>query len=199
MRWRFEPWPWVAACLRKIVTCRRLRETAEFLCSAMMGEDGRLLHAFRGGQAHLAGYVDDYAYTIEAFIALFEASGRARWIGRAVKLADVMLEFFQDQQVGGFFYTASDADKLITRNKEWHDGSLVSGNASAVMGLLKLSRLCDREDYRKVARAGIDGCRRRDGQNSRLPVQPYCRRSTATSTINPNSSWLSIQWSKSAD
>ena len=40
---------------------------------------------------------------------------------------------------------------LITRNKDWHDGSLVSGNASAAMALLRLSRLCDRDDYRQAA------------------------------------------------
>ncbi len=129
--------------------------TANFICSIMTQEDGRLLHAFRAGQAHLAGYVDDYAYTIDALIAMFEATGRARWIGRSVKLADWLLELFEDKQAGGFFYTAADADPLITRNKEWHDGSLVSGNAAAVMGLLKLSRLCDREDYRQAAERAL--------------------------------------------
>jgi uncharacterized protein YyaL (SSP411 family) len=128
---------------------------ADFVVSTMMKDNGRLLHAFRAGQAHLAGYIDDYAYTIDAFIHLFEATGRARWIGRAVKLADVIVELFEDKQSGGFFYTAADADELIARNKEWHDGSLVSGNAAAVIGLLKLSRLCDRSDYRAAAERGL--------------------------------------------
>jgi uncharacterized protein YyaL (SSP411 family) len=117
----------------------------------MMREDGRLLHAFRDGQSHLDGYVDDYAYTIEAFVSLFEATGRARWIGRAVKLADAMLSHFEDRESGGFYYTADDAESLIARNKDWHDGSLVSGNAAAAMGLLRLSRLCDRNDFRTAA------------------------------------------------
>jgi hypothetical protein len=124
---------------------------AGFILSEMTREDGRLLHAFRDGTAHLDAYLDDYAYTIEAFVALFGATGRARWIGRATKLADLMLAHFEDHEVGGFFYTADDAESLITRNKDWHDGSLVSGNASAVMALLRLSRLCDRSDYREAA------------------------------------------------
>ncbi len=130
-------------------------QAADFIATTMMKDNGRLLHAFRAGQAHLAGYVDDYAYTIDAFISLFEATGRARWIGRAVKLADVIVALFEDKQAGGFFYTASDADELIARNKEWHDGSLVSGNAAAVTGLLKLSRLCDRGDYRAAAERAL--------------------------------------------
>ena len=123
----------------------------EFIASTMTRDDGRLLHAFRGGHAHLDGYVDDYAYTIDSFVGLFEATGQTHWIGRAVKLAELMIEYFVDTTSGGFFYTASDAAQLISRNKEWHDGSLVSGNASAVLGLLKLSRLCDRNDFREVA------------------------------------------------
>ncbi len=124
---------------------------AEFVLSEMTRDDGRLLHAFRRGQSHLDGYVDDHAYTIEAFIALFEATGRARWIGRAVKLAELMILHFEDRDRGGFFYTADDGESLIARTKDWHDGSLVSGNASAVAGLLRLSRLCDRDDFRDAA------------------------------------------------
>ena len=126
-------------------------KAAQFLIVQMTRADGRLLHAFRRGQSHLDAYVDDYAYTIEAFLALFEASGRARWVRRANKLADAMLTHFEDPEAGGFFYTADDAEPLIARNKDWHDGSLVSGNAAAAMGLLRLSRLCDRDDFRAAA------------------------------------------------
>ena len=124
---------------------------AEFIRSKMTREDGRLLHAFRDGKSHLDGYVDDYAYTIEAFIGLFEATGNGNWIDQAVGLADCMLAHFEDPGEGGFFYTADDAETLITRNKDWHDGSLISGNASATMALLRLSRLCNRDDYRGSA------------------------------------------------
>jgi uncharacterized protein YyaL (SSP411 family) len=124
---------------------------AEFMLSEMTRSDGSLLHAFRHGKAHLSAYEDDYAYTIEAFIALFEATGKEDWITRAVGFADFLLAHFQDDDLGGFFYTADDAESLITRNKDWHDGSLVSGNASAAMALLRLSRLLDRDDYRDAA------------------------------------------------
>ena len=53
----------------------RYLEAAEraalFVLSKMRRDDGRLLHAFRGGHAHLDAYIDDYAYTVHAFIALF--------------------------------------------------------------------------------------------------------------------------------
>ncbi|MCG8649568.1 MAG: thioredoxin domain-containing protein, partial [Pirellulales bacterium] len=130
---------------------RAAQRAAEFIRTEMSRADGRLLHAFRAGQAHLDAYVDDYAYTVDALICLFEASGDWRQIQWAVQLADVLLEQFEDSASGGFFYTADDAEALLTRNKDWHDGSLVSGNAATAMVLLKLSRLCQRDDYRAAA------------------------------------------------
>jgi uncharacterized protein YyaL (SSP411 family) len=124
---------------------------AEFILERMTQDDGRLLHAYRDGQSHLDAYLDDYAYTIEALIALFEATGDQRWVENSINLADTMVKHFEDSEGGGFYYTADDAEELITRNKDWHDGSLISGNASATMGLLRLSGLCDREDYRESA------------------------------------------------
>lgn len=127
------------------------QRAAEFTLARMTRDDGRLLHAFRGGQSHLDAYLDDYAYTIEAFIALFEATGDQRWIETSVGLAEIVVKHFEDPEGGGYFYTADDAEVLITRNKDWHDGSLVSSNASATMGLLRLSQLCDRDDFRDSA------------------------------------------------
>lgn len=122
-------------------------QAASFVWDTMRGEDGRLLHAFRDGHAHLAAYLDDYAYTIEAFVALYEATGRARWIERATKLAEQMIEHFEDDQAGGFFYTADDAEALISRTKDWHDNSIPSSNGSAAAGLIRLGRLTDNEAF----------------------------------------------------
>ncbi len=114
-------------------------------------EDGRLLHAYRAGVSHLDAYVDDYALTIEALVELYEATGKARWIAKASELADQLITQFQDDVAGGFFFTSHDGESLIARNKDWHDGSLISGNASAAMALVRLSRLCGNDDYRQAA------------------------------------------------
>lgn len=124
---------------------------AEFIETKMRKPNGRLLHAYRQGVSHLDGLVDDYAFTIEAYLALYQATGIARWVQRAEQLADDMIEHFVDSTNGGFFYTADDGEALLTRNKDWHDGSLVSGNGSAVNGLLTLASLCGRDDFREVA------------------------------------------------
>ena len=57
---------------------------AEFLLASLRTGDGRWLRAWQGGRAgrHLA-YAVDYAWLIEAFTRLAEATGRSQWVGAA--------------------------------------------------------------------------------------------------------------------
>ncbi len=49
--------------------------------------DGTLLHAFREGRAHVAAFLDDYAFLVEGLLQLHGATGEKRWLGEAVRLA----------------------------------------------------------------------------------------------------------------
>ena len=62
-----------------------------------------------------------------------------------------MLERFADQQNGGFYFTASDHERLIQRPKPIHDDALPSGNGIAAQVLLKLGHLVGRLDYLDAA------------------------------------------------
>ncbi len=73
------------------------------------------------------------------------------YLDDAKKLADVLLERFEDQDHGGFFFTSSDHEKLITRPKAAFDGSTPSGNSAAVMALLRLFAYTNDERYMKAA------------------------------------------------
>jgi len=129
---------------------------AEFVLREMSRDDGRLLHCWRHGQAKLDAYLDDYAYLINSLVTLYEADFDERWIDEAVRLADIVLEHFADREAGGFFYTADDHERLITRNKEMDDSDVPSGNSMAATALLRLGKLCGRDDYMEAARSVVD-------------------------------------------
>ncbi len=114
---------------------------ATFMLDSMRNESGQLLHVYRDGTAHGTAFVDDYALFAVSLLDLHEATQDEHWLSDAYDLADEVVERFMDHEEGGFFYTAQDAEPLITRNKDWHDGSLISGNAAAATLLLRLSRL----------------------------------------------------------
>ena len=84
-------------------------------------------------------------------MSLYEATFNERWIDEAVRLMDIVLEKFADPDGGGFFYTATDHEQLITRTKELTDSSTPSGNALAATALVRLGQLLGRRDYLEAA------------------------------------------------
>jgi uncharacterized protein YyaL (SSP411 family) len=111
------------------------------------------------GTAKLSGYLEDYAFLADALVTLYESVFDPKYLRAAVELADVMLKHFADPSRPGFFFTADDHEQLIARTKDLHDGSTPSGNAVAVMVLLRLAKLCDSPDFAAKAADTLRGFR----------------------------------------
>ncbi len=131
------------------------RRAANFLLEHVGRSDGRLLHCWRQGQAKLDAYLDDYTYMVNALVTLYETDFDERWLQQAVRLADVVLDHFQDARDGGFYFTADDHEPLITRTKDLYDSSIPSGNAMAAAALARLASLSGRSDFLEAAQATL--------------------------------------------
>jgi hypothetical protein len=123
---------------------------------ARMWDRRALKRSFKDGVARFNGYLEDYALMAGAMIDTYEASLESRYIGMARELADVILERFLDPERGGFFFTSSDHEELITRSKAAFDGSTPSGNSAAVMTLLRLGSYTGNERYMHEARRTLE-------------------------------------------
>jgi uncharacterized protein YyaL (SSP411 family) len=125
---------------------------ADFLLTTLRQSDGRLYRTYHAQSGpRLNGYLEDYAFLIEALTHLFEATLDGRWLHKASRLADVMIAQFWDETGGGFFFTGKDHEPLILRNKEPEDNAVPSGNSVAALGLLRLAHLLRRDDWRRLA------------------------------------------------
>jgi len=124
---------------------------AEFLWERLRDDRGRLLRTWKDGQAKLDAYLEDHAFVVEAFLVLYEASFEERWFVAARETADAMIERFSDPDRGGFFTTASDAEKLIARRKDVDDHPIPSGNSAAAYGLARLAALTGERGYAEHA------------------------------------------------
>jgi uncharacterized protein len=133
------------------------RRAARFLLDRLGDGRGGLLHRYRGGEAGIAGFFDDYAYLAWGLIELYQADFDPAWLEAAMRLTDVATERFRDEAGGGFFLTASDAEQLFMRPKDAQDGAMPSGNSVAVSNLVRLARLTGREDYRALAERTVRG------------------------------------------
>ncbi len=117
------------------------RAAADFLLGEMRTPDGRLLRTWKDGRAHIAGYLEDHAFALEALLTLYEATFEPRWFAAARELADITIEHFADPQRGGFFTTAADHEALLARRKDLDDAPIPSGSSSIAYGLLRLAAL----------------------------------------------------------
>jgi uncharacterized protein YyaL (SSP411 family) len=115
-------------------------------------KDGRLLRRYAGGEAGLSGTLEDYAFFVQGLIDLFEATADPSWLGEAVRLANLMIQEYEDRDNGGFFL-ALEAEPA--RLKETYDGPTPSGNSVAVLDLVKLSELTGDESFRNVAERAL--------------------------------------------
>jgi hypothetical protein len=109
---------------------------SDFLFSALR-HDGRLLHVWARGSAKQLAFLDDHAFLAAACIDLYEATADRRHIERARELAVALDARFRDER-GGYFFTPSDGESLISRTKSGADGALPAGNAVATLVHLRL-------------------------------------------------------------
>ena len=118
--------------------------------------DGRLLRTSRDGRAGgNAGVLDDLACTAEGFLALHQVSGDDRWLSRAGELLDDILDRFRDAGNGGFFDTASDAERLVLRPQDPSDNASPSGWSAASGALLTFAALTGSDRHRAAAEESL--------------------------------------------
>lgn len=104
-------------------------------------QNGRAMVRFRAGETKEKGFLDEYAFYLWGLLELFQATLKNQYLRKAKKIADNMIELFWDEKAGGFFFTGSDQEEILVRQKESYDGALPSGNSVAAMQLLKLGKL----------------------------------------------------------
>jgi uncharacterized protein YyaL (SSP411 family) len=128
------------------------RANAEMLLAHLRKDDGRWQRSWQadGGARHHA-LAADHAALVEAFVALAQATGEARWIDEARSVADTLLDHFWDVTNGGLSTTADDGEALIVRQKDLMDNATPSANSLAATGLLRLSALTGEFRYRHQA------------------------------------------------
>jgi uncharacterized protein YyaL (SSP411 family) len=121
----------------------------------VMRADGRLLRTWKGGQAKLKGYLEDYAMMAVALVEVYEATFDRRWLDEARWLADEMLRLFWDDEVNGFYDTGSDHERLIVRPRNLFDNAVPCGSSVAIETLLRLKVLTGETRYETQALAAL--------------------------------------------
>ncbi|HEX9390453.1 MAG TPA: thioredoxin domain-containing protein [Usitatibacteraceae bacterium] len=118
------------------------RKALAFMRATMWDAGRERLNAtHKDGKTHLNAYLDDYAYLAKAILEVLQADFRADDLAFVRRLAEVLLEQFEDRERGGFYFTSHDHEQLIQRPKPGFDNATPSGNGIAALVLLRLAHL----------------------------------------------------------
>ncbi|MCM4079987.1 thioredoxin domain-containing protein [Paractinoplanes hotanensis] len=117
--------------------------------------DGRLRRVSRDGVVgEPAGVLDDYGCVAEAFLAVHQLTTDGVWLDRARELLDVALAHFGTGE-GGFYDTADDAERLVTRPADPTDNATPSGLSAVCAALVAYAALSGEPSYREAADAAL--------------------------------------------
>jgi uncharacterized protein YyaL (SSP411 family) len=120
---------------------------AKFILTNVKTKNGGLYRNFKNGKASIIGFLDDYAFLIEALIGLYEYDFEEYWLTEAKALADYVITNFSDPDSPMFFYTSAESESLIARKHEIMDNVIPASNSTMAQNLKKLGLLFDMEAY----------------------------------------------------
>jgi len=155
------------------------RRSMTFLRSNFLKED-RLLHcgieSKNGIEVSIHGFLDDYAFVIEALLRIFSMDMDEDALDLAIRLTHRVLNDFSDEQQPFFWFTSNDSEALISRKQEVGDNVIPSSNSVMAHNLLKLFLITGDLQY-------VERCRRMI--------------SAISTDIESNTSWYS-RWARVA-
>ncbi|WP_294744897.1 thioredoxin domain-containing protein [uncultured Exiguobacterium sp.] len=131
------------------VATRAMTTLEQFVCT----EQHLAVH-YRDGRATGHGFLDDYAYLIDAHLELFQSTHHALHLKEALAFADVLQDQFQTAD-GYFYLTSSRSDELLVRPLDLYDGVTPAGNSVALNAFFTLSRLTGRLVYQESAERAL--------------------------------------------
>ncbi|MFO8001343.1 MAG: thioredoxin domain-containing protein [Marinilabilia sp.] len=130
---------------------RRALKNGEFLAGELMASDGSLQHTWKEGKASVDGFMEDYAATVNAFIALYEISGQEDWVSRAGKIARYAIENFYDEEIRHFSFARKEQQELPAGHFETQDNVVPSSDSMMGFALTRLAMLTGEQSYHGIA------------------------------------------------
>jgi hypothetical protein len=126
-------------------------KNAKFFRDNLVGDQQVLLHSCIDDQSVrqsvVRGFLDDYAFVIDAYITLYEATFNEAYLLQAKAWCEEVLTHFSAPSTGLFYYTSDEAETLIARKTEVQDNVISSSNAMMAQVLFLLGKHFEEERY----------------------------------------------------
>jgi uncharacterized protein YyaL (SSP411 family) len=127
-------------------------KNAQFLMQKLGALEGHLWHSYKNEMAKIEGFLEDYAFTIEAFISLYQVTLHEEYLQIAKQLTDYCFEQFYDEHQQFFAFTSRNAAPLIAPHYEVEDNVIPAANSVMANNLHVLGVLYHNPYYEKIVR-----------------------------------------------
>ena len=77
------------------------------------------------------------------------------YLEKGFELNDLLMQKFWDKENGGFFFTASDHEKLLVKTRNGYDNAVPSGNSVAVKNLLRIGEFTGNKSIKEKAELSV--------------------------------------------
>ena len=131
-------------------------KNAEFICNNLITKDFRLSRNFKNNKASINAFLDDYAFVIQAFIALYQSTFDNRWLKSANGLLKHAVTHFYDSESGMFYFTSDIDPSLIARKMEISDNVIPSSNSQMAKNLFLLGRYSYNNKYIEMSKTMLN-------------------------------------------
>ncbi|MEO8822289.1 MAG: thioredoxin domain-containing protein [Ginsengibacter sp.] len=125
------------------------KKNIDFLLNNIETKNGGIYRNYKNGRATINGFLDDYAFLINALINYYQVSFDETYLEKANNLNRYVEEHFFDKTSGMFFYTDDQFSNLIARKMEVSDNVIPSSNSEMAKNLLLLSLYFENNQYEK--------------------------------------------------
>lgn len=126
-------------------------DITNFILQNCKKNDYRLDRNYKNGKSNINGFLQDYAFFIEALIALHQITFEEKHLNDAKAFTEYVLTHFYNKN-NGMFYITSDLDAaLITRSMDSSDNVIPSGNSTMAKNLTLLSKYFDNSEYAQMS------------------------------------------------
>lgn len=114
--------------------------------------DGDTIYrSFKQHRSAVTGFLDDYAYTIHAALALYQVTFDEEYLKQAARDLQYTISEFYDENEALFHYTGNSGQQLITRKKELFDNVIPSSNAVMAQNLFEAGTLMTNNTWKEMA------------------------------------------------
>jgi uncharacterized protein YyaL (SSP411 family) len=120
--------------------------TISFLLKERCKDQKTLLRTYKNRRS-ISGFLEDYAFTIEALINLYQVTFKFEYLSQAKALMEICFKDFKDDSTVMFQFTSKKSEQLISQTYEVNDNVIPASNSTLAKSLFLLGKFFDDEVY----------------------------------------------------